>query len=164
MEVSPHPPRMDWSAFEHAAPGVVAALRALGKAVDDSGLDKTLTELIKVRASQINGCAFCIQFHLNLARRLGVARAKLDLVAAWREAGVYDARERAALEWAEALTRMAAQPVADAAYATLQAEFSATQIASLTASIGAINAWNRIAGSLQFTPPVQPEPQPREAA
>ena len=122
-----------------------------------SGLDKSLTELIKLRASQINGCAYCIQYHLNVARGVGVVPAKLDLVAAWREAGTYDARERAALAWTEALTRMAERPVCDAVYAELQVQFSETEIAFLTSAIGAINAWNRIAGALQFAPPVPSE-------
>jgi AhpD family alkylhydroperoxidase len=77
-------PRMDYAAFTETAGGAAAALQALGKAVDASGLDKTLTELVKLRASQINGCAFCVQFHLNLARKLGVAPVKLDLAAVWR--------------------------------------------------------------------------------
>lgn len=146
--------RSDWSSFELAAPSVVAALRQLGKAVDDSGLDKQLTELLKLRASQLNGCAFCLQFHLNLARKLGLAQAKIDLVATWREAGVFSARERAALAWTEALTLMAQQHVADAIYVGLQAEFSESEIAYLTTAVGAINAWNRIAGALQFSPPI----------
>jgi AhpD family alkylhydroperoxidase len=142
--------RIDWTDFERAAPDVVAALRALGAAVDASGLEKTLTELMKVRASQLNGCAYCLQFHLTSARKLPIAPAKLDLVTTWREAGAFSARERAALAWAEAVTLMAVQPVADAIYGDLQSQFSATEIMFLTAAIGAINAWNRIAGALQF--------------
>ena len=152
-----HRPRISWNDFDRSAPAVTVALRALGQAVDDSGLDKSLTELIKLRASQINGCAYCIQYHLNLARRVGVVPAKLDLVAAWREAGIYGARERAALAWAEALTRMAERHICDAVYTELQAQFSETEIAFLTSAIGAINAWNRIAGALQFAPPVPSE-------
>lgn len=152
-----HRPRISWNDFDRSAPAVTVALRALGQAVDDSGLDKSLTELIKLRASQINGCAYCIQYHLNLARRVGVVPAKLDLVAAWREAGIYGARERAALAWAEALTRMAERHICDAVYTELQAQFSETEIAFLTSAIGTINAWNRIAGALQFAPPVPSE-------
>jgi AhpD family alkylhydroperoxidase len=151
--------RSDYPDFERAAPAVVAALRQLSKAVDDSGLDKQLTELLKLRASQLNGCAFCLQFHLNLARKLGLAPVKIDLVATWREAGIFSARERAALAWTEALTLMAQQPVADAAYAALQAEFSGPEIAFLTTAVGAINAWNRIAGALQFAPPIPAAPE-----
>jgi AhpD family alkylhydroperoxidase len=151
--------RSDYPDFERAAPAVVAALRQLSKAVDDSGLDKQLTELLKLRASQLNGCAFCLQFHLNLARKLGLAPVKIDLVATWRETGIFSARERAALAWTEALTLMAQQPVADAAYAALQAEFSGPEIAFLTTAVGAINAWNRIAGALQFAPPIPAAPE-----
>jgi len=152
-----HASRIGWGEFEQIAPAVVAALRAVSAAVDESGLEKTLTELIKLRASQINGCAFCVQFHLNAARRAGVAPAKLDLVAAWHEAGVYSDRERAALAWTEALTAMAGAPIADARYAELGAHFSTAEIAFLTTAVGTINAWNRIAGALQFAPPVPAE-------
>ncbi len=148
-----HAARIDRPEFDAVAPGVVAALRALGGAVDDSGLEKPLTELIKVRASQLNGCAFCLRFHLDLARRHGVDAAKLELLPAWREVAVYTARERAALAWTEALTRPGRADASDAAWAQVQAEFSRAESAFLTASIAAINAWNRIAGGLQFTPP-----------
>jgi len=146
-------PLIDRANFERAAPAIVTALRAIGQAVEAGGLDKSLIELIKVRASQLNGCAFCLQFHLNIARKLGMPMAKLDLVATWREAAIYSARERAALAWTESLTLMAHGPIAPAAEATLRAEFEPAEIALLTSSIAAINAWNRIAGSLRFTPP-----------
>lgn len=149
-----HRTRIDRGEYERIAPAVVAALRAIGKAVDESGLEKPLTELVKVRASQINGCAFCIQLHLNLARQLGVEAAKLDQLAAWREAAVYSERERAALAWTEALTRMAARSVHDSVYVQLQAQFTQPEIAFLTATIATINAWNRIAGGLHFAPPL----------
>lgn len=142
--------RSDRHSFEQVAPNVVAALGMLGKAVDDSGLDKQLIELLKLRASQLNGCAFCLQYHLNVARKIGLAQAKIDLVATWREASVFSARERAALAWTEALTLMAQQHIADAQYAELQAVFTDSEIAFLTAAVGTINAWNRIAGALRF--------------
>jgi AhpD family alkylhydroperoxidase len=144
--------RSDWPAFEHAAPGVIAALRMLGNAVDDSGLDKSLTELLKVRASQINGCAFCLQFHLNLARKLGLAPAKIDLVATWREAGVFSARERAALAWTEAVTRVADSHVPDAAWETMRPHFTPEEAVDLTLAISAINAWNRFAVAFRKLP------------
>jgi AhpD family alkylhydroperoxidase len=100
------PSRVTYEDFVARAPAVAAALRELSKTAGEAGLDKRLVELIKVRASQINGCAFCVQFHINLARKLGVPVAKLDLVAVWREAGVFDARESAALAWTETLTRL----------------------------------------------------------
>jgi len=145
--------RIDWAAFETHAGGVVSALRDYSRAVDASGLDKGLVELLKLRASQINGCAFCLQFHLNLARKLGLPQRQLDQLAAWRDSHAFSARERAALAWTEALTRMAAAPVEGSLYADLQAQFSEGEIANLTAAIAAINAWNRIAGTLRFTPP-----------
>ena len=151
----PHQARMDWAEFEQAVPGVVLAMRALGKAVDETGLDKAITELIKIRASQLNGCAFCLQFHLNMARKLKVVPAKIDLVATWAEApGLFTPRELAALAWTEALTRMAEHAPNAAAYAEVQAQFTPVEIAGLTAAVGAINAWNRMAGGLGFTPPV----------
>jgi len=146
-------PHQDWAQFEQHAGGVVSALRDYSRAVDASGLDKGLVELLKLRASQINGCAFCLQFHLNLARKLGLPQRQLDQLAAWRDSHAFSARERAALAWTEALTRMAAAPVEAGLYAQLQASFSEAEIANLTAAIAAINAWNRIAGALRFTPP-----------
>src|SRR5271170_3665894 len=105
--------RLDYEEFTNTAPEAAKALFALGKAVDASGLAKDLTELVKLRASQINGCAFCIQFHLNRARQQGVAGEKLDLVAAWRDAGIYTPREMAALAWTEILTDVARQRASD---------------------------------------------------
>lgn len=154
MTISAHAPRIAWPDFERMVPEVPTALRALGKAVDDSGLDKALTELLKLRVSQLNGCAYCVQFHLDIARRLGVDAPKLDLVAAWRDAGVFSARERAALAWAEALTRMARAHVCDAVYTEVQHQFTIGEIAALTTAVATINAWNRIAGGLRFVSPI----------
>ncbi|AEK58455.1 carboxymuconolactone decarboxylase family protein [Acidithiobacillus caldus] len=153
MERSGHH-RVDRSEFEGNAPGVAAALRAIGKAVEESGIDLSLIELLKIRASQINGCAFCLQFHLNAARKLGVAPTKIDLVATWREAVIFSRQEVAALAWTDALTLMAHGPIPERVYADLESEFSAKEIVFLTVAIGLINAWNRIAGGLRFTPPI----------
>ena len=147
-------PRIEENQYYQTAPAVSAALLALGKAVDDSGLDKTLTELIKLRASQINGCTYCIQLHINASRKIGVPSAKLDLIGAWRDAGVFTPRERAALAWTEELTLMAGNSVSDAIYVELQEQFTESEIAFLTAAIANINAWNRVAGALHFTPPL----------
>ena len=144
--------RIGWTEYERAAPETVAALRALGKAVDDSGLEKPLTELLKIRASQLNGCAYCLHFHLNGARKADAVSGKIDLVATWRDADIYTARERAALAWTEALTLMGQQAVPETLYAEIQKQFSASEIAFLTAAIALINAWNRIAGGLRFLP------------
>ena len=150
-------PRIDRPEFAQLTPGVSEALLALGKAIAASGLPAELLELVKLRASQLNGCAFCLQFHLNAARRLEVPVPKLDLLAAWREAPVYTPRERIALEWTEALTltaERAAGGADDALYARALAEFGAAPLSFLTAAIATINAWNRIAMALRFTPPL----------
>ena len=150
-----HPPRIDAAAFYKLAPAATAALRALGAAVEASGLDPGLVELVKVRASQLNACAYCVQYHLNVERRLGVADVKLDQACVWREAGVFDARERAALAWTEALTVHLADGAPDALWAEVREAFSETEAANLTAAIANINAWNRIAASLLFAPPAR---------
>jgi AhpD family alkylhydroperoxidase len=149
--------RMEFVGFNKLAPDARAALSALSKAVDDSGLEKGLTELIKIRASQKNGCAFCLQFHLNAARKAGVSQTKLDLVATWRDAGVFTAREMAGLGWTEALSAISPAGVSDEAYAEVGKEFSESELAFLTAAVASINAWNRIAMAYQFTPPVPQE-------
>ena len=132
----------------------------------NSGLEPALLELVKTRASQINGCAFCVQFHLNLSRKLGVAQSKLDLVAVWRDTpAVFTARERAALAWTEALTTLAratGHGVEDPDYNAVREHFSKTEVAFLTAAIANIQAWNRIAVSLRFAPQV-PAAAPAQA-
>lgn len=143
----------EYSDFQQTAGSVVDALLAMGKAVDASGLDKSLTELVKLRVSQINACTFCLQYHLNLARKAGIPATKLDLLAAWRDAPVFDRRERAALAWAEALTGMAGQAITEGMRQQVAEVFSQTELAFLTAAIAGINAWNRIGGGLGFTPP-----------
>ena len=146
--------RMEYAEFERIAPEARAALSALSKAVGDSGLDKGLTELIKIRASQVNGCAFCLQYHLNLARKAEVPQTKLDLVAIWRDAGVFSAKEMAALAWTETLNGVTPAGVSDDAYEAVRKEFSESELAFLTAAIASINAWNRIAMAFRFTPPI----------
>ncbi|WP_213301270.1 carboxymuconolactone decarboxylase family protein [Paraburkholderia sacchari] len=150
--------RISYEAFRRDAAQVASALSAMSKAVDDSGLEKPLTELLKIRASQINGCAFCIQFHLNIAREKNVPRGKLDLVAAWHEApALYSEREQAALAYTEALTSKLHEGVSDALYRKVAEQFPGEQMAFLTGAIANINAWNRIAVALRFAPPVKEE-------
>ena len=155
MTTKPAEPVFSYERFQKAAPAARAALLAMGKAVDDSGLEKTLTELVKIRVSQINGCAFCIRFHLDLARRIGIDTVKLDLVAAWRDAGIYSARELAALDWAEQVTKLADHHWGESAYAALHEHFSIGEVLNLTVAIANINAWNRIAGALHFPLPAE---------
>ncbi|CAM3031744.1 MULTISPECIES: carboxymuconolactone decarboxylase family protein [Methylobacterium] len=135
--------------FRTTLPNAHAALLALGRAVDEAGLDKRLSEVVKIRVSQINGCAFCVGFHLDTARRLGLADHIIDSIAVWRDSPVFSPRERAALAWAEHLTRMAdgAAPIAEPSPL-----FSRDETLSLTVAIATINAWNRIAGGLHFPP------------
>ena len=151
--------RLEWEDFRRIAPEANAALLTLGKAAEDAGLGKELLELVKLRVSQINGCAFCAQFHLNAARKAGVAAEKLDLAAVWRDAGVFSGREQAALAWAETLTEISRRGAPDAAYAALREAFDEREAVFLTVAVGTINMWNRIAGSFRFSPPI-----PRAAA
>ena len=146
--------RMELTDFERVAPAARAALTALSKAATDAGLDKALVELIKVRASQINGCAFCLQYHLPLARKAGVTQTRLDLVAAWREAGIFTPTEMAALAWTEALTAITPTGISDEIYGAATEAFDQAQLAALTSAVVSINAWNRIAIAYRFTPAV----------
>jgi AhpD family alkylhydroperoxidase len=149
--------RIGWQEFKDLAPDAYDALAALSKAVSNSGIEPDLIELIKLRASQINGCAFCTQYHLNAARKLGVPSEKLDLLVVWRDAGIFSPREQAAFAWTEELTRIAGNHISNEDYATVAAQFPPGQLAALTTAIGLINTWNRIAGPLRFAPPI---PQP----
>jgi len=149
--------RISSQEFGQLAPAAYAALMTLSQAVGASGLELDLIELLKLRASQINGCAFCTQYHLNAARKHGVLAAKLDLVAVWRESGIFTPREEAALAWTEKLTLIAGDHVSDEDYADVCAEFSTSEVAWLTTAIGLINTWNRIAGPFRFAPPI-PKP------
>ena len=146
--------RIGYGTFRQLAPQLVSALRSIGEAVAGSTLEKELVELLKIRVSQINGCAFCVQFHLNDARKLNIAAAKLDLLAAWREAGIYSDREMAALEWAEAVTMLAQHHIGDELYTQVSRHFSEQEFILLTGAIGQINFWNRIAAPFRFTPPI----------
>ncbi|HVI53217.1 MAG TPA: carboxymuconolactone decarboxylase family protein [Candidatus Sulfotelmatobacter sp.] len=140
--------------FYETAPAAVQALLDLGKAVDASGLDKGLSELIKLRVSQINGCAFCTKMHLDVGRKLGVDAVKLELVAVWPEVDLFTPREKAALAWAEACTRLPPTHATDEAYAAMRREFSESEAIFLTAAIANINAWNRIAAPLHYAPQI----------
>ncbi len=146
--------RMEFAEFNNVAPEARAALSALSKAVDDAGLEKSLVELIKIRASQINGCTFCLQFHLIAARKAGVPQTKLDLVAVWRDAEVFTPREMAALEWVEVLTHVTPTGVTHEAYEDAGKEFNERELVFLTVAVASINAWNRIAMAFKFSPPL----------
>jgi AhpD family alkylhydroperoxidase len=145
---------LDHNEFRSSQADAYAALLALGKTVDDQGFDKRLTELVKLRVSQLNGCAFCLKLHLNIARKLGIADSKLDLVGVWREVAVFSEREKAALDWAEALTKLYEHQTLAASRSILLRHFSEQEVVLLTIAIGTINNWNRIAIALRFPPPI----------
>lgn len=129
-----------------AAPGLMQqwqrSMLALHRA---ASLEPKLTALVQIRASQINGCANCINLHATEARALGETGQRIDLLAAWREAPCYSARDRAALDWTEALTRLSEGASLESARKALQAHFSVEEQAQLTVSINIINGWNRLA-------------------
>jgi AhpD family alkylhydroperoxidase len=138
-----------------AAPDTLKALTALEAQVQGSGLEQSLIELVKTRASQINGCAFCINMHTQDARKHGETEQRLYLLDAWRESPVYSDRERAALAWTEAVTRISETHAPDDVYEEVRAQFSEADTANLTMLIATINAWNRIAISFRLVPPVR---------
>lgn len=151
-------PRITSQEFQKFAGAAHNAIVELSRAVGASSLDPELQHLVKIRASQINGCAFCTQLHLNEARHLGIAAPKLDLVAVWREAGIFSEREKAALAWTELLTRLSEHHVSDADYAAASAHFAPSELAWLSAAVAVINTWNRIAAPFQYAPPIPRHP------
>jgi AhpD family alkylhydroperoxidase len=146
--------RSEYEDFKSLAPDAYDAVFALARAAGKAGLDKQLLELIKLRASQINGCAFCVQFHILQGEGLGVPVNKLNLVVVWREAPQFSARERAALAWTEALTLLSGG-VSDEVYAQASAEFSEKELAYLSSAIASINVWNRLGVAYRWTPPAR---------
>jgi AhpD family alkylhydroperoxidase len=143
--------RIDVSKVSPAAYKAVAALQSY---VDQSSLEPKLRELIKIRASQINGCAFCIAMHTRDARKIGETDERMHLLNAWREAPVYNARERAALAWTEALTLITDGHVPDAVYEQVRKQFSEKEMVDLTAAVVVINTWNRIMIAFRVPPQV----------
>jgi AhpD family alkylhydroperoxidase len=146
-------PRLDYT---KAAPDAFRAVLALERYVHDCGLPSRLIHLIKLRASQINGCAYCVDMHVKEARKGGHSEQWIALVSAWHESPVYTAEERAVLGWTEALTNLAQTRAPDADFAPLRDHFTDEQIAKLTVAIGTINVWNRIAVGLRSQHPIDP--------
>ena len=134
--------------YHEQFPAGARALAELERAVRGSTLEPELLELVRVRASQVNGCAYCLAMHNRDARARGERQARLDTVAAWREAPFFTARERAALAWCEALTELPRSGAPGDLYAAVDAVFSAGEAAALTFAIVAINGWNRLAVGL----------------
>jgi AhpD family alkylhydroperoxidase len=151
--------RIDWKVV---APNGYAAHRELETYARRSGLESTLLELVKTRASQINGCAHCLDMHTKDARARGESEQRLYVLSAWREAPFYSDRERAALAWTEAVTRIAESGVPDEAYAAARRHFGEKELVDLTLAIVAINGWNRLAVAFR-TPAGSYQPGARTA-
>ena len=146
--------RSEYKDFMTQAPDAFEIVRALGQVAAKAGIDKQLLELIKLRASQINGCAFCVQFHILQGESLGIPVDKLNLVVVWREAPQFSPRKRAALAWTEALTLLTGG-VSDEVYAQASAEFSEQELTYLTSAIASINVWNRFGVAYRWSPPAR---------
>ncbi|WP_233830366.1 carboxymuconolactone decarboxylase family protein [Paraburkholderia sp. ZP32-5] len=142
-------PRLD---FYKANPAVIKAMLGLEDRINKSGLEKSLTDLVRLRASQINGCAFCVDMHTADARKGGETDRRLATLVVWRETPFFTDRERAALAWTEALTLVAQDHVPDAAWDAVRPHFSDEELVDLTLVISAINAWNRFAISFRKLP------------
>ena len=140
---------MDYMA---AAPDAIAAMRTLEKYVRTCGIDPILLELIKIRASQINGCAYCIDMHTKDARAHGETEQRIYALNAWRETPFFSEKERAALAWTEAITNIQQGHASEEAYAEVRTQFSEEEVVKLTYAITQINSWNRIA--IAFRPEV----------
>ena len=141
--------------FYQAAPESIKVLTALETQLQGSGLEQSMIELVRTRASQINGCAYCINMHTQDARKHGETEQRLYLLNAWREAPVYSDRERAALAWTEAVTLISETHAPDDVYAEVRTHFSEAETVNLTMLIATINAWNRLAIAFRAVPPVK---------
>jgi AhpD family alkylhydroperoxidase len=137
------------NAYELAPEGT-KALRGVEAYLHQTALGERLIELVKMRASQINGCAYCLDMHSKALRRDGETEQRIYLLNAWRESPLYTPRERAALAWTEAVTRIADAPPSDEAFAELRRHFDDKEVIDLTTLIGMINLWNRLAISMGY--------------
>jgi len=146
-----------------AAPGAIKAVMGLETYISSSGLEKGLIELVKMRVSQINGCAYCLDMHSKDARRNGETEQRLYVLDAWRESPLYSPRERAALAWAEALTLIAETHAPDEVYEAVKEHFAEAELVNLTTLIGTINVWNRIAIGFRMQHPVAGDAPQRQA-
>lgn len=138
--------------YSKDAPEAIKGMLELEKFVHGSGLERTLYELVKTRASQINGCAYCIDMHTKDARKAGETEQRLYALSAWRETSFFTGRERAALAWTEALTLISENDVPDALYEATCKYFNEKEIVALTIAIVAINGWNRLAIGFRTVP------------
>jgi AhpD family alkylhydroperoxidase len=137
-------------------PDLTNALIAVEKALGAADIEHSLAELVKIRASQINGCAFCVHMHVTDAKAHGETDMRLFLLDTWRESPLFTDRERAALAWTESLTRIAKTGASDADYELVKSQFTEVEIATLSVMIGQINTWNRLQVAARAVHPVQP--------
>ncbi len=130
--------------YAKVSPEALKAMLELEKYVATSGLESSLYELVKIRISQINKCAYCLDMHTKIARKAGESEQRIYLLSAWRETSFFSPRERAALEWAEALTLISEKEITDALYQSVLLHFNEKEMVALTTAIVAINGWNRL--------------------
>jgi AhpD family alkylhydroperoxidase len=156
--------------YRKHGPGLVNAMRALEQYVHQGGLDRRLLELVRLRASLINGCAYCADMHTKVARSLGETEQRLYEVSLWRETPFYTERERAALAWTEAVTLVSVDHVPDEVYEAVRRHFTEGELVYLTAAVIAINGWNRLAiafrrvpGTFQLDTPAAASAEPATA-
>ena len=138
--------------YQSVAPGALKAMMGLETYIRHCGLEHSLLELVKLRASQINGCAYCIDMHWKDARAAGETEHRLYSLDAWRETPFYTDRERAALEWTEAVTLVSETHVPDDVFERARAQFGEAELVNLTTAVATINAWNRLAISFRAEP------------
>jgi len=138
--------------FHKVSPAATSAKLGLQNYVNSCGLEHSLLELVKLRASQINGCAYCIDMHTKDARAAGESEQRLYVLSAWREAPFYSDRERAALQWTESLTLLSETNVPDEDYEVARAQFSEAELVNLSLAIVAINGWNRLCVGFRALP------------
>lgn len=150
-------PRID--AKNYIGSGFARAMFSLQHEVESSGLDRSTIELAKIRASQMNGCAYCIDMHTKDARAMGETEQRIYALNAWRETPFFSERERGALEWTEAVTRVGDTHVPDELYERVRQQFTEAELVALTFAVVAINGWNRLAIAFRM-PPGMHQPQP----
>jgi len=141
--------RIEWA--KHA-PEAYKAMVGLEQALAKCGLENSLLELVRLRASQINGCAYCVNMHANDARQAGETEARLQTLSVWQETAYFTARERAALAWVECLTQLPERGAPQPEYEALQAHFEPQEVVNLTLAIATINAWNRFGVGFAMVP------------
>ncbi len=149
-------PRLD---YYSKVPGLMKTQLALNKGVEESGLERSLLHLVKLRASQINGCSYCVDMHAHEARADGETEQRLYLVAAWKESPLFTERERAAFAWVEAVTLISHGGVPDELYAAMLPHFSEAELVKLTVAVAIINTWNRLSVAFRTIHPVRAKVQ-----